>query len=45
MQMQGGTVPAELSLTPERDERLAEQAAALRDRRRWCARSTCSPTR
>jgi DNA polymerase-3 subunit gamma/tau len=29
VQMQGGGVPPELSLTPERDERLAAQAAAL----------------
>ena len=29
VQMQGGGVPAELSLTPERDERLADQAARL----------------
>jgi DNA polymerase-3 subunit gamma/tau len=29
VQMQGGAVPPELSLTPERDERLAAQAAAL----------------
>jgi DNA polymerase-3 subunit gamma/tau len=29
VQMQGGGVPAELSLTPERDERLATQAASL----------------
>jgi DNA polymerase-3 subunit gamma/tau len=29
VQMQGGGVPAELSLTPERDERLAAQAARL----------------
>ncbi|MGD0386531.1 MAG: DNA polymerase III subunit gamma/tau [Solirubrobacteraceae bacterium] len=29
VQMQGGGVPAELSLTPERDERLVDQAARL----------------
>jgi DNA polymerase III subunit gamma/tau len=29
VQMQGGEVPAELSLTPERDERLADQAERL----------------
>ncbi len=29
VQMHDGTVPVELSVTPERDERLAEQAAAL----------------
>ena len=29
VQMQGGSVPPELSLTPERDERLAAQAARL----------------
>jgi DNA polymerase-3 subunit gamma/tau len=29
VQMQGGVVPPELSLTPERDERLAAQAAGL----------------
>ena len=29
VQMQGGSVPPELSLTPERDERLAAQAAGL----------------
>ena len=29
VQMEGGGVPAELSLTPERDERLADQAARL----------------
>ena len=29
VQMHDGTVPLELSVTPERDERLAEQAAAL----------------
>jgi DNA polymerase III subunit gamma/tau len=29
VQTQGGAVPAELSLTPERDERLADQAARL----------------
>jgi DNA polymerase III subunit gamma/tau len=29
VQMEGGGVPAELSLTPERDERLADQAAHL----------------
>ena len=34
VQMHDGTVPIELSVTPERDERLAEQAAALADRRR-----------
>jgi len=29
VQVQGGTVPAELRLTPERDERLAEQALTM----------------